>query len=68
MSAAEYKTLVKKYFLWTACLCFLVPAVFIATFFILDPMQFFHRAAKADGPISGGMRAQAAVRSCPTCP
>ncbi|MBD5647511.1 MAG: hypothetical protein HDQ89_07815 [Desulfovibrio sp.] len=60
MSAAAYKNLVKKYFLWTACLCFLVATLFSATFFILDPMQFFHRAAKTDGPISGDMRAQAA--------
>lgn len=60
MSAAEYKTLVRKYFLWTTILCLLVPALFIACFYLLDPLQFFHRAARLDGPISGDMRAQAA--------
>ena len=60
MSAAEYKSLVRKYFLWTTCLCILVPGAFIAFIYTVDPMQFFHRAPRADAPISGDMRAQAA--------
>lgn len=60
MGDAEYKILVRKYFLWTAFLCLLVPALFIACFYLLDPLQFFHRAERPDGPISDDMRAQAA--------
>lgn len=60
MSTAEYKSLVRKYFLWTIGLCLLVPAIFLPVIYTLDPLQFFHRAEKADGPLSGDMRAQAA--------
>lgn len=60
MGSTAYKVLVKKYFLWTVTICLLVPVIFIAVFYTLDPLQFFHRTAETAGPISGDMRAQAA--------
>lgn len=60
MDASSYRALVKKYFLWCGILCLLVATVFIAVVYTLDPLQFFHRATKADGPLSSDMRAQAA--------
>lgn len=60
MSGTAYKILVRKYFLWTISLCLLVPTLSIAILYTLDPMQFFHRASRTDGPISGDMRVQAA--------
>lgn len=60
MEARKYKALVKKYFLLTGGICLGAAAIFLAIFSTLDPLQFFHRASDAAGPLSANMRAQAA--------
>lgn len=58
--ATGYKALVKKYFLWSGGICLGAAGLFLAVFYRLDPLQFFHRASDANGPLSANMRAQAA--------
>lgn len=60
MEALRYKALVKKYFLLTGGICLGLTTLFLAFFCTMDPLQFFHRASDADGPLSANMRAQAA--------
>lgn len=60
MEATGYKALVKKYFLWTGGICLGAAGIFLAFFYLLDPLQFFRRSSDANGPLSANMRAQAA--------
>lgn len=60
MDGPEYQGLVKKYFLWTGGICLGTAALFLAVFYILDPMQFFHRSKVENCPLYSDMRVQAA--------
>ena len=60
MNAQNYKTLVKKYFLGTAVLCFLLVLALASASYLVDPFQFYHRSTTENAPLSGNMRAQAA--------
>lgn len=55
-----YKIYVKKYFIYVPfCICILIPT-FIITFYIIDPLQFFHKSWFQKDMLSTNMREQAA--------
>lgn len=60
MNSPAYKSLIKKYFILTSCYCISLIGIFILVFYIIDPLQFFHKSWFQDNNLSTDMRAQAA--------
>lgn len=60
MDTPHYKIFVKKYLLWTCSICLIIDVAFIAVFYTIDPLQFFHRSKALNSPLFSNMRVQAA--------